>query len=315
MGKMIKSRGKEGYDIIGDIHGHADELIKLLEHLGYRPSATGYQHPTRQAIFLGDFIDRGEHLGQHRKLLDIVMPMVRNEHAKAVMGNHEFNALAYHTLHEGEYLRPRDEKNTKQHQAFLNEFEFEHEAREEVLNFFYSLPMWLDLDEIRVVHACWDKNKIKQLKEACPDGLLSRDILVKASTKGTPSFYAIETILKGFEVELPDGISFLDKDKHKRHSVRVQWWNSEADCLGQVALPEDLDIEAAYTLPLPSDVPRYESTSVPCFIGHYWLDGEPAPLAPNVACLDYSVAKEGKLVAYRWSGEAQLSRSINPAAI
>lgn len=31
--------------------------------------------------------------------------------------------------------------------------------------------------------------------------------------------------------------------------------------------------------------------------------GVPEPLAPNIACLDYSVAKPGgKLVAYRWSG-------------
>jgi hypothetical protein len=32
-------------------------------------------------------------------------------------------------------------------------------------------------------------------------------------------------------------------------------------------------------------------------------------LAPNVACLDYSIAAEGggKLVAYRWEGEQELS--------
>ena len=34
----------------------------------------------------------------------------------------------------------------------------------------------------------------------------------------------------------------------------------------------------------------------------------PAALAPNIACLDYSVAKPGgKLVAYRWDGEQTLS--------
>jgi hypothetical protein len=37
------------------------------------------------------------------------------------------------------------------------------------------------------------------------------------------------------------------------------------------------------------------------------MEGEPAPLARNVACLDYSVAKPGgKLVAYRWDGESRL---------
>ena len=38
------------------------------------------------------------------------------------------------------------------------------------------------------------------------------------------------------------------------------------------------------------------------------LKGEPEPLARNVACLDYSVAKEGKLVAYRWQGESVLAK-------
>lgn len=42
-------------------------------------------------------------------------------------------------------------------------------------------------------------------------------------------------------------------------------------------------------------------------VGHYWLTGSPTPLAANVACTDYSVAKGGKLVAYRWDGESELS--------
>jgi hypothetical protein len=39
------------------------------------------------------------------------------------------------------------------------------------------------------------------------------------------------------------------------------------------------------------------------------MDSEPEILAANVACLDYSVASKsgGKLVAYRWDGEQELS--------
>lgn len=51
-----------------------------------------------------------------------------------------------------------------------------------------------------------------------------------------------------------------------------------------------------------SGIYRHPSRQV--FLGHYWMEGEPAPLAPNIACLDYSVAKPGgRLVAYRWDGE------------
>ncbi|MGB0733132.1 MAG: serine/threonine protein phosphatase, partial [Pontibacterium sp.] len=35
-------------------------------------------------------------------------------------------------------------------------------------------------------------------------------------------------------------------------------------------------------------------------------DGDPAPLTDNIACIDYSAVKYGKLVAYRYEGEAVL---------
>ena len=45
------------------------------------------------------------------------------------------------------------------------------------------------------------------------------------------------------------------------------------------------------------------------FFGHYWLDPKSvkAPLAPNVACLDYSTGYGGPLVAYRFDGEKNLN--------
>jgi len=47
----------------------------------------------------------------------------------------------------------------------------------------------------------------------------------------------------------------------------------------------------------------YSPEEPPVFLGHYWFSGGPRRLAENVACVDYSVARGGKLVAYRWSGE------------
>ncbi|MDB5597865.1 MAG: metallophosphoesterase [Hyphomicrobiales bacterium] len=45
----------------------------------------------------------------------------------------------------------------------------------------------------------------------------------------------------------------------------------------------------------------------PVFFGHYWLNGTPNLGGRRAACLDYSVAKGGELLAYRWSGEPILS--------
>ena len=93
------------YDLIGDIHGHAEELVQLLEALGYRKTQGVYRHPERKVVFLGDFIDRGP---QIRSVLELARPMVEEGAALAILGNHELNALAYHTQDEdspGEYLR------------------------------------------------------------------------------------------------------------------------------------------------------------------------------------------------------------------
>ena len=262
------------YDLIGDIHGHAEELEKLLIHLGYSRSDGGYLHPERKVVFVGDFIDRGEKLAQHKRLLELVMKMVRSGHALAVMGNHEFNALAYHTEHEGGYLRPHIEKNRRQHQAFLNEYDNDLEAKSAVLDFFYELPMWLELDGFRVVHACWDQKSIDILSElvGC-EGYLNPDLLVRASTMGTREYDAIETLLKGHEVDLPDGISFQDKDGNERNNVRVKWWNSAAGNLKDLALPEGIELGEAGKISVLRGIPFYDSKAKPCFLGHYWLKG------------------------------------------
>ena len=68
------------YDLIGDIHGHADELVELLEALGYQKAQGVYRHPERKVIFLGDFIDRGPKI---RQVLEIVRPMIEEGKALA----------------------------------------------------------------------------------------------------------------------------------------------------------------------------------------------------------------------------------------
>jgi len=52
----------EGFDVIGDVHGMGTALIELLEHLGYSETSGHFAHPTRRAVFVGDFVDRGSEL-------------------------------------------------------------------------------------------------------------------------------------------------------------------------------------------------------------------------------------------------------------
>jgi len=307
---MNHSRPPAGYDLIGDIHGYADPLVRLLATLGYRERDGVWRHPTREAIFLGDFIDRGPH---QREVIGVVRPMIEAGAALAVMGNHEFNALGFHTPHPetGEPLRPWSKKNRDQHDAFIAAYEGREDEMRDVLDWFRTLPLWLDLGALRVIHACWDPHLVSEVRSELEGERLSDDFLVAGSAQGTWQYEAVDSLLKGKEVDLPEGKSVPDKAGNRRHRIRVRWWDSHATTYRQAHFgPESVETHIPDD-PIEGDhLVEYSHDDPPCFVGHYWLEGEPAPLAPNIACLDYSVAKAGgKLVAYRWDdGDVGLAK-------
>jgi len=277
--------------------------------MGYRVEDAVYKHPARQVVFLGDFIDRGP---RQREVIDVVRPMIDSGNALAVMGNHEFNAIGYATSHAGTqesdaetWLRPRNEKNKCQHQKFLDEYPDSSEHLD-LVNWFKRLPIWLDLGDLRVIHACWDDTEIAKL-----DPYLNQNCLPEIFGKGTELYHAHEVVLKGKEHALPTGHSFTDADGHNRTDFRVKWWlNNPATCrdwyLGAEESPSWLP---DFSLGSQSN-PGYPGDGKPIFFGHYWLQGVPKPMAANVACLDYSAVKPGgKLAAYRWDGNPNLNRS------
>lgn len=297
------------YDLIGDIHGHADELHALLKELGYSQENGCYRSDNRKVIFLGDFIDRGPH---QRRVVNLVRPMIDSGTAYAVMGNHEFNAISYFTPRVGgDYLRRRYDKNTGQHQAFLAEYENKPSDWAETIDWFKTLPLWLDLDGLRIVHACWDQVAIDRILEIQNGSNLLGDELLHASAEPSNWQYdAVENLLKGKEISLPDGVDFADKDGNRRREIRVRWWESSSTYREAFLGPESARTYIP-DIPIEGDhIFDYYAEEEPVFLGHYWLEGEPTPLAANIACLDYGVANEhGKLVAYRWDGETVIDTS------
>lgn len=303
------------YDLIGDIHGHADELRALLERLGYRLRNGCYSQDSHQVIFLGDFVDRGPKI---EDTLNIVHTMVSRGAAQAVLGNHELNAILYHTADgSGGFLRSHTEgegKNRKQHSATLEQLTAPSfsEKWEMYLNWFKSLPMFLELEGLRVVHAAWDPKAIRLVRGR---SLGNEEFLRAVADKNTAVHRAVEMLLKGAEVSFPAGFKGApDKEGTIRNDMRVAWWKPrESDRLysfADLALPSQLETVPDGTIP-PEELakcPCYGSNEIPVFFGHYWLsDEKPNPMAPNAACLDYSVAKDGgRLAAYRWSGETRL---------
>ncbi len=300
------------YDLIGDIHGCAKQLEQLLQKLGYRKKNGVYGHDERQAIFLGDFIDRGP---DQKAVLDIVRPMIESGQALAVMGNHEFNAICYATaLDNGknEHIRPHTAKNTKQHQAFLDEFPFGSAEYEDAIAWFKTLPVHLDLQHIGVVHACWCEQSFRELKEEYlrADNTLSEDAYREYADEHSAFFRAIERILKGPEHPLPPELYFHDKDGHQRKNARIRWWEIAEKPLSQRLefAGAGLSEQQKHLLDQGALVTEFNAPAKPVFVGHYWMSGTPKPLSDKVACIDYSVAKGGKMTAYRWSGEKNINK-------
>ena len=298
------------HDIIGDIHGHADQLEALLTELGYRHRGGAWRHPSRTAIFVGDFVDRGA--GQLRTL-ELVRAMTDAGSARAIMGNHEFNAIAWATpdpQSDGHHLRHRHgdngTKNRHQHEAFLAEVGEDTQDHRSWIEWFLNLPLWIEEETFRVVHACWSPKHVAALTPMLRDGCLTPEIVEAASRNGSSAYEAVETLLKGAEVELPTGHTFTDKDGHVRSAIRTRWWDPSLTSYRSAYIGPpgsempDLPIPAGEVIPEPDR---------PTFIGHYWLNPREAlvPLTSRVACVDFSVAKGGPLVAYRFDGESELS--------
>ncbi|MCJ8298946.1 MAG: serine/threonine protein phosphatase, partial [Pseudomonadales bacterium] len=95
-----------------------------------------------------------------------------------------------------------------------------------------------------------------------------------------------------------------------RHFFRTKFWHKSPELYGDVVFQPD---------PLPTNMVNrvlsqqeqdhlyyYPDDEKTLFIGHYWCEGVPSPLTGNIACLDYSAVKFGKLVAYRYDFETVL---------
>ncbi len=297
-------------DIIPDIHGQAEKLRLALQNLGWLRTGSTWRHPEpdRQIVFLGDFIDRGPENGA---VIRIVRELMDAGRAQAIMGNHELNAIHFHTNDPdtGAPLRVHDRHNLEQHESFLREFPLGASQTKEVLDWMRGLPLFIETEGFRAVHAAWIQPAIDDLRRQTGSGVLSEDQLIRAGRKGDALYDLAEAVAKGPEARLPHPYSFVDKGKKERHHVRVKWWNSDARNWGEIAMSVP-DINALPDASLPDNLLRaaYPVDDKPVFFGHYWMSGEPELQSTNALCLDYSAGTVGPLVTYRHiAGSQELS--------
>jgi len=267
----MMNQQQSGYDIIGDVHGQATKLQGLLAKMGYVVVDNVWCHKTRTAIFLGDLIDYGP---QQLETVAIVRRMQVAGSAQVIMGNHEFNAIAWF-----KGWREKSQKNYEQHEPFLKAIVGQPLLHAEIIKWFQTLPVWLEVPEhgVRFIHACWDSQIIAGL-----DGPLWTTAHLQAGTikpdnqhEANDFYWAAETLLKG-----PEDHTSQFQDHHGVvRAPRIKWWKD------------------------------YEGPEL-TFFGHYREKGLPPTCTSTYAmCLDYS-DRDGKnpLVGYRFDfGDTNLS--------
>lgn len=215
------------------------------------------------------------------------------------MGNHELNAILFHCG-----LREDTEKNRGQHASFLRTF---GHATPEALNWtdwFQTLPLWLDLGGLRLVHACWRDEDIAIIAARRPDGRLHVDDLPEIGLESSEFGRAVKRLVSGPEVTLPSGVSFVDNGGVIRSEVRLAWWRNDLPTWRAAALSvQDVTIMPDTPLPDALRAEIYPSDATPVLVGHYKMLGTPQ-VSGVAASLDYPNAA----CAYRWQEEETLKQ-------
>lgn len=177
MTSLIQTLPPGSLDIIGDIHGEIESMLQLLEKLGYDHDGN---HPDqRHIVFVGDYCDRGP---DSPAVIALVQKLVRNKRASAILGNHELNLLRDDAKDgSGWYF---DSQYEHDHQKFGKFARATVEEKQAIHEFLLSLPIALEREDIRIVHAAWDTNAMAQLRARNNENILALYEEWHQATKG-----------------------------------------------------------------------------------------------------------------------------------
>lgn len=289
---MITTYENITFDIIGDVHGHIDKLEDLLTHLGYQQTGSGWSKQDHIAVFVGDLIDKGP---DPAAVLNTVARMVKNDNALMVIGNHELNWIndAADVTHDIERFIAATNKH---HDRRTITADFRHKPDQllDIFNWLREQPMFIDLPNLRAVHACWNQDAIELLQQAglkCMDD----DALEAYRDRYSDLYLAIDLVVAGCQHTFPkEPIKHAGFRSIRR---RIRWFPLTTVQIN----PNELE-------PTPTDLPGYPKEAVPVFFGHYALDGQPDLLANNLVGVDFSAAYGGALTAYRLQPHTALDK-------
>jgi hypothetical protein len=318
-------------DIVGDVHGELSALKALLGHLGY--NKTGLHTDGRTLVFVGDLCDRGH---DSPAVFDFVMRLVNGGSAQCVLGNHELNLLREEPKEGNGWFFERHKDHDDE--LLKTSARVGPEQRDAIHSFLSQLPVALERQDLRVVHACWHGSSVDALRYRQKVIDVYRDYEAQTDERLAAGLEArAEEEAKRFERQLEDkaakGIPMLEAI-------------AESDELYQMGNPVRVmtsGVERRTTKPFFAGgkwrfverIPWWDEyeDEVPVVVGHYWrwrnpedradaakdgpdlFDGIPADSwmgsQKKVFCVDYSVGYRHKerhrgkphqawLAALRW---------------
>tara|TARA_B100001057_G_scaffold312167_1_gene312195 strand:+ start:3243 stop:4205 length:963 start_codon:yes stop_codon:yes gene_type:complete len=272
------------YDLIGDVHGYMDLLDSLVEKMGYSRKGKGYEHPEgRKLIFVGDLINRGP---DSISVLKTVRETWEQGNALLTLGNHEFNLL----------------QDAKMNKPLPNQ------GYQSYLSWLEKIPLFLDLEDLRVVHAAWHFPSISFLSQM---QVPHDEIIRKSCDKSSPERKAVDLILKGVKAKLPTTPCLHDRFGETRTKGRLRWWENLEGKPFSKALFSPMYGNAIEEFPKAQDIRQLEPYSTdekPVFTGHYCLEPHIEKINGNIACLDGCVTYDKILWGYRHTSGWKLAK-------
>ena len=149
-----------------------------------------------------------------------------------------------------------------------------------------------------------------QLRGQFHDARIDRAFVQASASHGSFAHQVFDRLLRGLNMRLPDGLAMTGDDGLTRSFFRSKFWEESPQTYGDIVFQPDALPEQVAGQPLSAsekaNLLHYPLEEPLLFVGHYWRRGEPAPLRPNLACLDYSAVNQGKLTAYRLDRETRL---------
>jgi Calcineurin-like phosphoesterase len=257
-------------DIVGDTHGEIEAVRNLLSHLGYREGI----HPEgRRLVFVGDLTDRGP---DSLAVLHLVQKLVDAERAQCVLGNHDFNILHGAEKYDNNWFFGKEFRHDGK--LVPQKLVPDKETRNRICDFFRTLPLVLERDELRVIHACWQTEMVDLARQATDvmELYLRHVRLIEEANAAKPN---LDEVDRALEQQNRNPVKLLTSGPEKRiaapvfqsgklrHEERVPWWT------------------------------QYEGSAF-CVFGHYGiLPGKPHRNGQTF-CSDYGVGK-------RWTERLQ----------